>query len=89
MCENFLNQKDLVLLQEEILIFAYFAGHGCSDHSQYYLLNESKVDKIFWPAETKLRQLGSLGGTCTKVVAVYDICREPYEPLKTKIQKAI
>ena len=64
--------------QEEILVFAYTAGHGCATHEQYFLLNESKVDKIFWPFEGKLRKLGEIGGNNVKVVAIYDICREPY-----------
>ena len=77
------------LPKEEILVFAYTAGHGCATHEQYFLLNEDKVEKIFWPFEEKLRKLGELGGSNVKVVAVYDICREPLEPLKNKIYEAL
>ena len=52
---NFLTEKDPKdLPQEEILVFAYTAGHGCATHEQFYLLNENKVEKIFWPFEEKL-----------------------------------
>ena len=54
-CKDFLDQKDIEIPHEEILILAYFAGHGCSDHKQYYLLNEPEIGKIFWPVEEKLR----------------------------------
>ena len=87
---NFLTEKDPKdLPQEEILVFAYTAGHGCATHEQFYLLNENKVEKIFWPFEEKLQKLGELGGNNVKVVGVYDICREPYEPLKNKIEEVL
>ena len=50
------------------------------------MLNESESKKIFWPAETKLRKIGEICGSAVKVVAVYDICREPYEPLKARVE---
>ena len=62
---------------EEILVFAYTAGHGCADGKQYYVLNEKELDKIFWPFEDKLRQMGETRRN-VKIVAVYDICREDY-----------
>ena len=68
--------------RDEVLVFAYYAGHGCADHRQYYLLNENTVERIFWPVQEELRKMGELGGYSVKVVAVYDICREPFEPLK-------
>ena len=89
MCQDFLNNEDFEPPKEEILILTYFAGHGCSDHSQFFLLNESESEKIFWPAEAKLRKIGQLCGSQVKVVAVYDICREPYESLKVKIEQAL
>lgn len=33
--------------------------------------------------------MGELGGSNVKIVAVYDICREPIEPLKKNIQEAL
>ena len=33
--------------------------------------------------------MGELGGSNVKVVAVYDICREPFEPLKKRISDAL
>ena len=86
--EDFLTKK-VKIPPEEILVFAYTAGHGCADHKQYYLLNEKDVNKIFWPFEDKLRKLGELGGSNVKVVAVYDICREPFEPLKKRISESL
>ena len=86
MCQDFLSKDDFEPPTEEIIILAYFAGHGCSDHRQFFLLNESESKKIFWPAETKLRKIGEVCGSQVKVIAVYDICREPYEPLKAKIE---
>ena len=81
-----MDDADFEALKEEILILAYFAGHGCSDHTQFFLLNESESKKIFWPAETKLRKIGQICGNGVKVIAIYDICREPYEPLKAKVE---
>ena len=52
-------------------------------------MNESETEKIFWPAETKLRKIGEMCGSFVKIIAVYDICREPYEPLKAKVEEAL
>jgi hypothetical protein len=38
-----------------VLYFAYFACHGASDSRQHILLNEREVDKIFWPAEERIK----------------------------------
>ena len=47
---DFLNKTSTVEIpQEEILVFAYTAGHGCADSKQYYVLNENDINKIFWP----------------------------------------
>ena len=87
---NFVNDMDPKNLpQEEILVFVYAAGHGCATHEQYYLLNENHVDKIFWPLEERLGKYGELGGSNVKVVAIYDICREPFDPLKNKVEEAL
>ena len=47
---NFLTEMDPKdVPRDEVLVFAYYAGHGCADHRQYYLLNENTVERIFWP----------------------------------------
>ena len=51
---DFLDVKDYKQLKEEIFLFAYFAGHGCADTSQYFVLNEDQVEKCFWNAERRL-----------------------------------
>ena len=55
------------------------------DHRQYFLMNERDISKIFWPAETNLRKIGTIGGSSVKVMAIYDICREALDPLKKRI----
>ena len=61
------------------MLVAYFAGHGCSDSKQYFVLNEDDISKVFWPAEKKLLSLASSCGASLKVLVIYDICREPIE----------
>ena len=39
-CENFLSVEDNQRIQDEVLLFVYFAGHGCADVSQIFVLNE-------------------------------------------------
>ena len=51
---NFLESKDYEQIADEILLFVYFAGHGCVDTSQCFVLNEYENDQIFWNAEWKL-----------------------------------
>ena len=56
---DFLTKNDPAEIpKEEILVFAYTAGHGCADSKQYFVLNENDIDKIFWPIQEKLRQIG-------------------------------
>ena len=55
------------------------------DHRQYFLVNETELPKIFWPAETCLRKIGQIGRSGLKVLAIYDICREALDPLKKRI----
>ena len=74
---DFLNIKDYKQIRGEVLLFAYFAGHGCADTSQYFVLNEKELNKIFWSVEEKLIKLAMLCGSALKVLVVYDICREP------------
>ena len=41
-------------IKDEVLVFAYFAGHGCGDTKRQFVLNETSLDKVFWPAEENL-----------------------------------
>ena len=74
---DFLECKDYQQITSEVLLFAYFAGHGCADTNQYFVLNEDNMDKVFWPAERKLMKLAQKCGVPLKIIVVYDICREP------------
>lgn len=69
-------------------MFCYYAGHGCASGKQFFVLNEETVKKTFWPAETKLRQIGKRCGSCVKIFVVNDCCREDYDELKKKMEKA-
>ena len=40
---DFLSDKNYVQISDEILLFAYFAGHGCADTMQFFVLNETTV----------------------------------------------
>ena len=51
---DFLSNKEYKQLKVEIFLFAYFAGHGCADTSQYFVLNEDTAEKCFWNAERRL-----------------------------------
>ena len=75
--KDFLTCKGYQQRREHILLYAYFAGHGCADTHQYFVINESDLDKAFWPAEMKLLQLAKRCGDGLKILVVYDICREP------------
>ena len=47
------------------------------------------MDKIFWEAELKIKQLLGNTGSNVKALVIYDCCREPFEELKQKIMKAL
>ena len=54
-CKDFLTELDPAdQIRDEILVFAYFAGHGCGDTKRLFVLNEADMDKVFWPAEDRL-----------------------------------
>ena len=76
---NFLLDKNYVQISDEILLFAYFAGHGCADTMQYFVLNETTVQKCFWKAEGNLQRLATMAGKNLKSFVVFDTCREPLE----------
>ena len=48
---DFLDEKDYKQIRDEVMLFAYFAGHGCSDPKQVFVLNEDSVDEAFWTVE--------------------------------------
>lgn len=51
---DFLNCKDFNQIKGEVLIVGYFAGHGCADTHQNFVLNEDVISKVFWEVEKKL-----------------------------------
>ena len=66
------------------MLFAYFAGHGCQDPRQVFILNEDNVDNAFWPVEYNLNRLMDLCGGALKVFCIFDCCREDKDkPEKT------
>ena len=74
--------------QLEVLYFAYFASHGASDSRQHILLNEREVNKIFWPAEERIKQTLGISGSNCKSIAVFDCCREDIFAARERIVKA-
>ena len=68
-----------------MLLIAYFAGHGCADTKQYYVLNEDQVDKCFWEAEMHLQRLAKMAGPNFKEFIVFDTCREPIDIPRNKV----
>ena len=56
------------------------------ENQQYVVLNEDDIEKIFWPAEEKLRLLGRQCGPSLKIFAVNDCCREDYLNLRKNLE---
>ena len=80
---NFVDNTQYNQIKEEVMLFGYFAGHGCSNPEQLIVLNESSLEKAFWPVQYKLNQLTKLCGAALKVFGTFDMCREKQEkPLK-------
>ena len=61
--------------RREVFLFIYYAGHGCEDGKQWFILNEQTPEKCFWPAEGRIRTIGRLCGGPCKLFVVYDCCR--------------
>ena len=76
---DFLNCADYEQLTEETFLLCYVAGHGSADTHQKFVLNESDEDKAFWDIEKELIKLARLCGHPLKIIAVYDVCREPVQ----------
>ena len=68
----------------EAFFYFYYAGHGCSDNRQMIVLNEKEIDKIFWPAESKIKLILSRSGSNCKSMVVFDCCREDYHGAKNR-----
>ena len=83
---NFIVEDRIDEFKEEVLLFIYYAGHGCMDTEQYYVLNEETVDKIFWPAEKRQRDIGEKCGSSVKIIVLNDCCRENFTKLVKKME---
>ena len=46
---------------EYVFVYAYFAGHGCSDVRQYFMLNSSDPKQVLYPAEEQIRIKSLMG----------------------------
>ena len=57
-------------LEENTLVFIYYAGHGQSDNYSFAMLNEAKL----FPLEQQVRVLARMKGSY--VIALFDCCRE-------------
>ena len=73
----------------EVFFYFYYAGHGCQDLKQYIVLNETTVDKIFWPAEENIKTLLRQAGANCKALVIFDCCREDFEDLKKRVEEAL
>ena len=77
--------------RREVFLFIYYAGHGCEDGKQWFILNEKTPDECFWPAESRIRAIGRLCGLACKLFVVYDCCRiakeDEYAVVNTAYQK--
>ena len=52
------------------------------------VLNEKNVDKIFWPAEEKIKLMLKKSGSNCKTMVVFDCCREDYQGAKERALKS-
>lgn len=86
---NFIENGNSNKHVREVFFFVYYAGHGCADVKQYFVLNEKEVNKIFWPAEQKIRLIGKKCGSACKIFVVFDCCREDYVALRNKVEKKL
>ena len=70
------------------MLYVYFACHGAADNRQYILLNEKQVEKIFWPAEAKIKSILARAGSNCKSIVVYDCCREDLIAARKRVVEA-
>ena len=52
------------------------------------MLNDTEVNKIFWPAESEIKLMLSRCGFTCKTVVVFDCCREDYAKARERVQEA-
>ena len=83
---NFIEKGLSSKFADEVLLFVYYAGHGCMENKQYFVLNEEELDKRFWSAEEKLRLIGIRSGSAVKIIVVNDCCREDYRQLRESME---
>ena len=43
--------KEHAKKEENVMIYAYVAGHGVADNQQYFLLNTANVNDALYPIE--------------------------------------
>ena len=80
---------------EYVFVYAYFAGHGCSDVRQYFMLNSSDPKQVLYNAEEQVRIKSLVGRNkeTNKILchtfAIYDICRlqSDYEKIKILLEE--
>ena len=72
---------------DKMFLYFYFAGHGCSDMMQKFILNEEDPELALFNAEETLRMMAKLGRGLCYLFAVYDICRENSSFLDDLISK--
>ena len=46
---------------EYVFVYAYFAGHGCSDVRQYFMCNSDDPKQVLYPAEEQMRIKSLMG----------------------------
>ena len=77
--------------RREVFLYVYYAGHGCDDGMQWFILNEATPEKCFWPAESRIRTIGKLCLSPCKLFVVYDCCRvakmDEYKKVEDAYQK--
>ena len=83
--KDFISRGLARLFVQDVFFYVYYAGHGCADQKQHFVLNATDIGKMFWPVESKIKTLLGRCGSNVKVICVYDCCREPYQKLLEKI----
>ena len=74
--------------RREVFLFVYYAGHGCEDGKQWFILNEQTPEKCFWPAESRIRTIGKMCKSPCKIFVVYDCCRVAKKDEYKKVEEA-
>ena len=83
---NFIEKGLSSKFADEVLLFVYYAGHGCMETKQYFVLNEDELNKRFWSAEDKFEKIGIKSGSAVKIIVVNDCCREDYRKLRESME---